>query len=326
LKREIADGQARGAQLVADSADCQHRLAAAQAAQARVRRAQAPDAEEDSVMLASELGFFPNDNAEMEAPSLEELLQLLSQQVQEAKGELQHLKLEDKKTQGRLAEQRRCLKVLEDELAADAADRSAAGLPCPVCRAPIERALLPSQLVAQPLHESDEAASVNALPDPLRKQVREEQRRQQAILAARRTDCDPALEEHLPSPEGNTTGAIAVQRPLDQTIVVTAAPATEAVAADGSCTGRWRGRRERGAGRSGGALGRTAQGRGRNSVDTEACNWSAAADTGGCDAGDGRWSEDHSSSQGGNWTWNSWGGAWGGGSWNNQAWDASRQY
>jgi len=331
LKREIADGQARGAQLVADLADCQSRLAAAQVAQARVREAQASEEEEDSALLASELGILPNGNEEMEELlRLEELLQLFSQRVQQAKGELQHLKLEDRKTQGRLAQQRCRLKVLEDELAADAAKRSAAGLPCPVCRAPIERALLPSPLVAQSPHDSEAAASVNELPDSLRKHVREEQRRQQAILAARRTDSDPAMEVHLAALAiaASAPGARAEQRASDSpATVVTAAAVTETAAADGSCPGnRWRGRREQVAGRTGGTLGGSARGRGRNSADTEAHTWSAAANTGGRDAGDGRWSEDHSSSQGGNWSWNSWSDAWGKGSWNNQSWDANRRY
>lgn len=357
LRKEIADGQLRGDQLVADSADCQNRLLAAQAAQARVR--QAVDGEEDSVVSASDLSILPNSEEEIEALSLEELLQLFNRQVQEVKGELQHLKLEDRRTQGRLAEQRRRLKLLEDELATDAANRSAAGLPCPVCRAPIERKLLPDprarpSLVAQPRNDSDVALIVNELPESLRKHVREEQRRQQAILA-RRTDSDPPVEEHMASLEESTAGAIAGPGSSGgrANAVAAAAAVAEATSAaagtaapDGNRPGnRWRGKREqqeqqpqqqhdkqqhheqqRGARRSGGALDRTSQGHGRKSTETDAHRWTAAADCDGRSPGDGGWSEDHSSSQGGNWSWNSWGGAWGGGSWSKQTWDGSRHY
>eukprot|EP00913_Durusdinium_trenchii_P017326 g16293.t2 len=77
------------------------------------------------------------------------------------------------------------LHVLEDELHATAGDVDAAGLPCPVCRAPIQWDLLPPWATSTEMPKEATVAPVGALPPELLKQVRQLQKQHQSILQRR---------------------------------------------------------------------------------------------------------------------------------------------
>lgn len=129
-------------------------------------------------------------------PDLEELVQW----TREAKADLQTSLAEERRLQGRYADLERRHQALEAELSADAASRAAASLPCPVCRAPIERSLLSrgkgvqerKKCMQGPVAGSAEA-SVDALPAELTQQVRTLQRQHAERLQQQR--CKAAEQE-----------------------------------------------------------------------------------------------------------------------------------
>mmetsp|Transcript_537 Transcript_537/g.1651 ORF Transcript_537/g.1651 Transcript_537/m.1651 type:complete len:572 (+) Transcript_537:94-1809(+) len=221
LQREVAEGEHREAELIARAEDARTRLAEctriASAAQARAQR-RADEEEDDEPLLELEAACEEEEAEEILTP--EEQLRRFQERAREARAESQRVRAEERHTKGRLAEQRRLLTVLEEELAGRAARRHAAALPCPVCREPIERSLLPVAPVLEAM-SSGSSASVEALPDALRKQVREVQKRQSAILASRRQHALVAEEEESepgpseagagPGPVPSGAGAVTTQ-------------------------------------------------------------------------------------------------------------------
>lgn len=126
-----------------------------------------------------------------EPPTLEQRVE----RVREAKAALQQAQTAARKAKGRSGELRKKLQLLEDSLAKEAAGRAFSALPCPVCRVPVKRTLLPADLAAA-AGEADVAdgrqglpaadASISALPQELQQRVRRVQQEHEAILRRRR--------------------------------------------------------------------------------------------------------------------------------------------
>lgn len=119
---------------------------------------------------------------EPDEPSLEE-------QLATVKDDLKSCLAKKRKSETRCKDLSGDLGVLEDQLKASTGNVDAAGLPCPVCRAPIPQDLLPvavDSASATSVASGPFAASVESLPQELRKQVRQLQKQHQAILEERR--------------------------------------------------------------------------------------------------------------------------------------------
>lgn len=135
------------------------------------------------------------DDEELEDGEEPPTLEQRAERVREAKAALQQAQTAARKAKGRSGELRRKLQLLEDSLAEEAAGRALAALPCPVCRASVERTMLPADLAAA-AGEADVVdgrrglpvadTSVSALPQELQQRVRRVQQDQEAILRARR--------------------------------------------------------------------------------------------------------------------------------------------
>lgn len=189
LQREVAEAECRGAELAAWLEDTRTRLAECtknvSAFQARAQRRANGEEEEEDDDSALRLELGANAEEEDEVLTEEEIWRRLQERARALRAEAQRAEAEERRARGRLAEQRRRLAALAEELAGRAARRRAAALPCPVCREPIEHGLLPTA-PALATETSDGDASVKALPQALKAQVREVQKQQAAILNARR--------------------------------------------------------------------------------------------------------------------------------------------
>ncbi|CAK9115333.1 unnamed protein product [Durusdinium trenchii] len=109
----------------------------------------------------------------------------LDDQLAMAKDDLKSTGSKRRKAESRRSEVTGRLHVLEDELHATAGDVDAAGLPCPVCRAPIQWDLLPPWATSTEMPKEATVAPVGALPPELLKQVRQLQKQHQSILQRR---------------------------------------------------------------------------------------------------------------------------------------------
>jgi len=305
LRREVDDAASRQTDITLDLAKSRGHAAkcAALADVARIRHAggrQAEELEIDAEMAEALL------NEEGEEIELEELVE----KARLAKAEEKRLTSDERKAQARLVEMERKLEEIEARLSIEAAGRAGAGLPCPVCRASIDRSLLPERgRCCSVVESATVSAPVQALPAELRKQVREVQTQHHLLLERRR-------EKEIA--EAAAAAAAAATTTAPETEEVAAAPGHVAAGAapavdeaEPACA-----RRGRGAGGKGdphpsaspkGYRKGAAVASGRDAAASDAAtapanqNWNAswdATDSGGWSAG---WSANRSGPDAGKW-------------------------
>jgi len=193
LQREVGDAAHREAELKSEisEATAHAKKCTALADVARIKHAGGRQAEE--LEIDAELAEGLVDEEGEEIP-----LDQLVEKVRVAKAEEKRLLSDERRMQTRLAELVRQLDEMESSLAKEASVLATASLPCPVCRAPIERRFLPERGRghAQPSPQSSSPASVAALPEDLRKQVRELQSRHRQLMAKQQENqaADPISE------------------------------------------------------------------------------------------------------------------------------------
>mmetsp|Transcript_120310 Transcript_120310/g.190596 ORF Transcript_120310/g.190596 Transcript_120310/m.190596 type:complete len:476 (+) Transcript_120310:62-1489(+) len=183
LRREVEESVNREAEAALRASDARKYAATCAKLPEIVRlRREGGERAESLVVDAEHEAMLVNEEEE-EIP-----LERLVEQARSAKAEEKRLIAEERRAQARLADEQRRLEVLEAELEQEAQTRAAAPMPCPVCRKPIERSLLPEPICRKaPRREekSIEQGSVAALPENLRKQVYSVQAHQRALLNTR---------------------------------------------------------------------------------------------------------------------------------------------
>lgn len=200
LRRDVAETDAR--QIQADGR-VETAQVCVQRASRRVEVFRGQHTDEDEVSG-------PDDGAGEEEENEEDevTLEVLKARLTDAKAELQAAQAETRKVRSRSEELRRRVEDMDGELAVAAAARAAASLPCPVCRVPIERQLLPASQPhpsrrRQPAAPSQ--AAVASLPPDLLAQVRKVQRDHEAILTSRhQKEQQNAQEESVQAPPAST--------------------------------------------------------------------------------------------------------------------------
>lgn len=184
LERDLAEAGARIAEASERLEDAQQRASRRErrvaVARAQLQKGYGSQNEADVMEPLSDQG-----DEDAEPPTLEQLSELLRQ----ARSKLKNAESEDKKARARSADIASKLEGVQHTLEKQAASLAAAGLPCPVCREPIERRLLPDAskfpaVVCKPAKGSQ--ASCKSLPSALQDQVRQEQRRMAQRLARQR--------------------------------------------------------------------------------------------------------------------------------------------
>lgn len=176
LARDSAEAAARvvetGARVTEVRDEVAVRTARRDAARGRLRL-EDPGAEDSDGLEALDEDA---DNPEFQALDARQQLEVLDERLTSAKAALKQAQADERRAQSRCAELERLLQSLEVELSAHAADVAATGLPCPVCRTPIDRALLQADALQGATHENGSGpgstgASVASLPPSLREQV-----------------------------------------------------------------------------------------------------------------------------------------------------------
>lgn len=139
-----------------------------------------------------------------------------------AKAEEKRLISEERRAQSRLADLQRKLEEVEAGLAIEASSRAAASLPCPVCRASIDRRFLPelggASGSSSPCRaESTSAASVEGLPAELRKKVRDLQARHRLLWDQQQENqaIEPSTDVGTTATEAQHTTEVVVLAPQD---------------------------------------------------------------------------------------------------------------
>jgi len=248
------------------------------------------------------------EGEEMDAAYLDKLLERL----REAKACLQRAQADERRVAARGQESGRRLQVLEGDLATAARVRASASLPCPVCRAPIDRSVFKACVAASASSAIAGGAggksSVSALPEALRKQVRRVQEEQNALLVKRRereAEAEATASSSSAPPPSSTGAGAGGGGPSG----AAAAPGStvhagrgdeegaEEATARSAPSGRGRGR---GGIRTDGA--RSGGGRGVRQAPSE---WSASA----------AWSEEAANGWDDSAGWDRGGGSWGDASW-----------
>eukprot|EP00401_Gymnodinium_catenatum_P005969 CAMPEP_0117552792 /NCGR_PEP_ID=MMETSP0784-20121206/49890_1 /TAXON_ID=39447 /ORGANISM="" /LENGTH=518 /DNA_ID=CAMNT_0005349875 /DNA_START=47 /DNA_END=1600 /DNA_ORIENTATION=+ len=131
-----------------------------------------------------------SDDGEEEEEGQDAMLEKFEAKLAAAKADVKQVRAEERRARNRSADLEQKLGSLEAELAAEAARAAAASLPCPVCRSPIDKALLKSSDASTGdtgLAVGTALASVEALPQKLRDQARKLQREHAVILARRQS-------------------------------------------------------------------------------------------------------------------------------------------
>lgn len=174
FERDLAEAGARIAEALESLEDAQQRVSRrrrrVEVAKAQLQKGYGSQNEADVMEPLSDQG-----EEEAEPPTVEQLTELLRQ----AQSKLKSAELGERKARGRSADIASKLEQVQSALDKQRDGLASACLPCPVCREPIERQMLPdasslSAVVSQPASKAN--TSIAALPKDVQESVRRQQR------------------------------------------------------------------------------------------------------------------------------------------------------